>query len=139
MFAKKRNAMSSTQSSSVPPTATTAALTVLATAASKTASTPMNDDLPQQQTATKFSPMKNSTTVMNNTTITNPSTAENSSVANLSRFDTDLMSKNTQNAAVAGVVNGGVNNSTGAYKDLYKQVIDSAVRGELSIAINDCD
>ena len=111
MFAKKRNAVSSTQPSSVPPTATTAALTVLATAASEIATTPMNVDLPQQQTATKFSPMKNSTTVMNNTTITNPSTAENSSVANLSRFDTDLMSKNTQNAAAAGVVNGGVNNN----------------------------
>jgi|TARA_Y100000310_G_scaffold12531_2_gene12901 hypothetical protein len=32
-----------------------------------------------------------------------------------------------------------VNNSTGAYKDIYKQVIDSAVCGELSIVINDCD
>ena len=47
----------------------------------------------------KFSPIRNTNAVMNNNSAI--AAVENSSVANLSRFDTDLMSKNTENAAVA--------------------------------------
>ena len=78
MFAKKRNATA---------------------AAPSKVTTSINANANVNGAGQKFSPIRNTNAVMNNNSAV-AAAVEHSSVANLSRFDTDLMSKNTENAAV---------------------------------------